>query len=118
MQNAPLYRVMGGFIGLALGFYFRRIERFHAERVPLTGPVLLTSNHPNSLTDSFLIGASVPRNVNFVATVQLFRVSPLKWLLTHCGVIPINRVKDDPRAMRRLSVTVATCSRVLAEVES
>ena len=56
-----MYRAMRWIVRLALGFYFRRIERFHAERVPATGPVLFTSNHPNSLTDSFVIGASVPR---------------------------------------------------------
>ena len=105
-------------LGLALGFYFRRIERFHAERVPVTGPVLFTSNHPNSVADSFVIGASVPRKVNFVATVQLFRIPPLKWLLTRCGVIPINRVKDDPRAMRTVADTFEACFRALEAGEA
>src|SRR5262245_32708247 len=95
-----LYRVMRRLIGVALGFYFRRIERFHLERVPPSGPLLFTSNHPNSITDSFIIGGSVPHKVNFVATVQLFRYRPIKWFLTQCGVIPINRAKDNPRAMR------------------
>ena len=104
-----MYRAMRWIVRLALGFYFRRIERFHAERVPATGPVLFTSNHPNSLTDSFVIGASVPRRVNFVATVQLFRFRPLKWLLTRCGVIPINRVSDDPRGMRTVASTFEAC---------
>jgi 1-acyl-sn-glycerol-3-phosphate acyltransferase len=108
-----IYRAMRGLIGLALGFYFRRIERFHPERVPARGPVLFVSNHPNSLTDSFIIGSSVPRKLNFVATVQLFRIAPLKWLLTRCGVIPINRVKDDPKAMRTVASTFEACYRVL-----
>ena len=103
---------------LALGFYFRRIERFHAERVPAAGPVLFVSNHPNSLTDSFVIGTSVPRKVNFVATVQLFRWAPLRWLLTRCGVIPINRVKDDPKAMRTVADTFEACFRVLEAGEA
>src|SRR5262245_51054724 len=90
-----LYGFFRRLIGLAMGFYFRRIERFHAERVPASGPVLLTSNHPSSLMDPFMLGESVPRKVNFVATVQLFKIKPLAWLLTQCGVIPINRVKDD-----------------------
>src|SRR5262245_61147900 len=98
-----MYRVMRFLVGIALGFYFRRIERFHVERVPIAGPVLFTSNHPNSVTDSFVIGASVPRKVNFVATVQLFRFKLLKWLFTSCGVIPINRVRDDPKAMRTVA---------------
>src|ERR1051325_2484887 len=100
-------------IVLALGFYFRRIERFHFERVPADGPVLFASNHPNSLTDSFVIGASVPRKVNFVATVQLFRFAPLKWLLTHCGVVPINRAKDNAKGMRSVLDTFEACFRVL-----
>jgi glycerol-3-phosphate O-acyltransferase/dihydroxyacetone phosphate acyltransferase len=113
-----LYRLLRWVLRLALGFYFRRVERFHLERVPASGPVLFVSNHPNSLTDSFLIGASVPRKVNFVATVQLFRWAPLKWLLTRCGVIPINRLKDDPHAMRTVAGTFAACFRVLQAGEA
>ena len=103
-----MYKALRLLIGLALGFYFRRIERFHPERAPVQGPVLFTSNHPNSLTDSFIIGASVPRKVSFVATVQLFRLAPIKWILLRSGVIPINRVKDNPKAMK----TVAVLSRL------
>ena len=117
-QFNGVYRIARTVLGLALGFYFRRIERFHAERVPLRGPVLFTSNHPNSLTDSFVIGASIPRRVNFVATVQLFRFAPLKWFLTRCGVIPINRIKDDPRSMRTVADTFEACFRVLETGEA
>src|SRR5204863_1284933 len=112
------YDVMRVLIGLALGCYFRRIERFHAERVPAEGPLLFTSSHPNSLTNSFVIGASVPRKVNFVATVQLFRFRPVKWLLGQCGVIPINRVKDDPKAMHTVAGTFEACFRVLERGEA
>ncbi len=118
MNKPGLYPLMKWVVGLALGFYFRRIERFHPERVPLHGPVLFTSNHPNSLTDSFLVGAAVPRKVNFVGTVQLFRFAPLKWLLGSCGVIPINRLKDDPRAMRSVADTFEACYRVLERGEA
>lgn len=112
------YRLGRWVLRAALGFYFARIERFHRERVPALGPVLFTSNHPNSVTDAFIIGASVPRKVNFVATVQLFRFAPLRWLLTRCGVIPINRVKDDPLAMRTVLDTFEACFRVLEQGEA
>ena len=118
MRIPGLYRLMRSVLGIGLGFYFRRIERFHPERVPETGPVLFTCNHPNSLADSFVIGAAVPRKVNFVATVQLFQFKPLKWLLSSCGVIPINRVKDDPRAMRSVADTFEACYRVLERGEA
>jgi len=118
MKIPGLYHLMRGIIGLGVGFYFRRIERFHPERVPATGPVLFTCNHPNSLTDSFVVGAAVPRKVNFVATVQLFQFKPLKWLLTNCGVIPINRLKDDPRSMRSVADTFEACYQVLERGEA
>jgi len=113
-----LYWFMRWLVGLALGFYFRRIDRFNADRVPHAGPVLFTSNHPGSLTDSFVIGASVPRKVNFVATVQLFRIPPLRWILSRCGVIPINRVRDNARAMRTVADTFEACFRVLERGEA
>jgi 1-acyl-sn-glycerol-3-phosphate acyltransferase len=105
-------------IGAALGFYFRHIERFHVERVPVSGPVLIVSNHPGSLTDSFLIGYSVPRKVNFIGTVQLFQFKAVKWLFTQCGVIPINRAKDNPRAMRSVADTFEAVYQVLERGEA
>jgi 1-acyl-sn-glycerol-3-phosphate acyltransferase len=120
-MTAPIplpYRLGRWVLRAALGFYFSRIERFHSECVPRTGPVMFTSNHPNSVTDAFVIGASVARKVNFVATVQLFRLAPLRWLLTRCGVIPINRLKDDSRAMRTVFETFEACFRVLERGEA
>ena len=116
-MDTSIYQFMRWLLGVALGFYFRRIERFHAERVPVSGPVLLTSNHPNSVTDPFVIGASLPRKVNFMATVQMFRFAPLKWLLIRCGVIPVNRLKDDPKAMRSVMETFEAVYRLLERGE-
>jgi 1-acyl-sn-glycerol-3-phosphate acyltransferase len=100
-------------VRLLLGFYFSRIERFHPERVPGHGPVLFASNHPGSLTDAFLIGTQVGRTVHFVGTVQLFRWKPAAWLLRQCGIIAINRVQDDPHAMRSVRDTFEACYGVL-----
>ncbi len=118
MDKPLTYRICRWILRAALGVYFRRIERFHRERVPQSGPLLFTSNHPNSLTDAFVIGTSVPRKVNFVGTVQLFSSRPARWLLTRCGVIAINRVKDDPRAMRTVMDTFAACFQVLEKGEA
>lgn len=117
-MDTKLYQLMRWVLGLALGFYFRRIERFQAERIPASGPILLTANHPNSVTDPFVIGAALPRKVNFMATVQMFRFAPLKWLLTRCGVIPVNRAKDDPKAMRSVMDTFEAVYRVLERGEA
>ncbi|HWV99387.1 MAG TPA: lysophospholipid acyltransferase family protein [Candidatus Acidoferrum sp.] len=114
----PMYRLGRWVLGAALGFYFTRIDQFHLERVPVRGPVLFAANHPNSLTDAFVIGSTVPRKVNFVATVQMFRIQPIRWLLNRCGVIAINRVQDDPHAMRDVQKTFEACFRVLEKGEA
>lgn len=116
-EQDVVYRVARRILTVAVHFYFRRVERFHFDRVPATGPVLFTSNHPGSLTDSLLIGTSIRRKVNFVGTVQLFKSAPLRWLLSRCGVIPINRVQDDPKGMRMVAQTFEACYRVLERGE-
>jgi len=107
--------LIGAFVRAGLAIYFRRIERFRAERVPLDGPVLFVSNHPGSVTDAFIIGASVPRLVHFVATVRLFKSKPLAALLSRCGIVPINRRQDDPAAMKTVAGTFEHCYRVLEQ---
>src|SRR6185503_14976475 len=64
---------------------------------------------------SFIIGALMPRQVHFVATVRLFRFKPLAWLMKQCGIIPVNRLKDDPRAMRSVLDTFEACFKVLEQ---
>ena len=104
-------------VRLLLGVYFRRIEIFHAERVP-AGPVLFVANHPGSITDAFITGTSLPRRAHFLATAQLFRLKPVAWLLRHCGVIPLNRVQDDPAAMRSVAGSFDAAFRVLERGEA
>lgn len=99
-------------VRLLLGVYFRRIEIFHAERVP-AGPVLFVANHPGSVTDAFVVRTSLPRRAHFLATAQLFRFRPLAWLLHHCDIIPLNRREDDPAAMRSVTDSFAAAYRVL-----
>lgn len=99
-------------IRFLLGAYFRRIEVFHAERVP-PGPVLFVANHPGSITDAFLVATAVPRRAHFLATARLFRLPPLAWLLRRLGIIPLNRPQDDARAMRSVADSFAATFREL-----
>ena len=96
-----------------LTVYFRRIERFRVERIPGRGPVLVVANHPGSLIDAFLVGTSLGRPVHFVASVVLFRLRPVARLLTRCGVIPVNRKRDDPSKMATIAQTFEACYAVL-----
>ena len=70
-------------------FYFRwRV--YHPERVPLSGGVVLASNHASYL-DPPLVGAGVKRPIAYLARETLFRFPPLGWLLRRWGVVPLDR---------------------------
>ena len=70
-------------------FYFRwRV--FHPERVPLTGPVILASNHMSYL-DPPLVGSALPRDINYLARESLFRYPGMGALLRSWNSVPVDR---------------------------
>lgn len=65
------------------------------EHIPLTGPLLLASNHL-SFIDSFVIPLVAPRRVVFLAksdyfTGQGLRGLWMRWLFTGMGAVPVHR---------------------------
>ncbi|YAL83633.1 lysophospholipid acyltransferase family protein [Dermacoccaceae bacterium W4C1] len=74
-----------------------------ADRVPLTGGVILASNH-RAFVDSIVIPACAPRQVHFLAKADYFTGTGPKGALMRTwmngmGMIPVDR--DDPRAAQR-----------------
>jgi 1-acyl-sn-glycerol-3-phosphate acyltransferase len=69
--------------------YFRwRV--FNAERVPLTGPVILASNHASFL-DPPLVGSGLKRAINYLARESLFRFPGIGALLRSWNSVPVDR---------------------------
>src|ERR1039458_2511295 len=69
--------------------YFRwRV--FNAERVPLSGPVILASNHASFL-DPPLVGSGLHRGINYLARESLFRFPGIGWLLRNWSAVPVDR---------------------------
>ena len=111
----PGYTLVRGFARFWLWFFFKRARIHHPERVPRSGAVLLCINHPNNLIDSLVVGAAVPRKVNYLATATLFKNPLLGGFLRSMGVIPVYRRQDDPGKMDRNLQTFAACADALAE---
>jgi 1-acyl-sn-glycerol-3-phosphate acyltransferase len=85
----PSYFIGWCFFRFVYATYFRwRV--FHPERVPLTGPVILASNHLSFL-DPPLVGAGVTRGINYMARKTLFRYPGVGALLRSWNAVPVDR---------------------------
>jgi 1-acyl-sn-glycerol-3-phosphate acyltransferase len=95
--------------------YFPRREITGGDRIPQSGPVLLCSNHPNSLVDPIVIGITSQRPVRFLAKDPLFSIPLLGRLLYALGMIPAFRGQDDLRQVRRNIESLEVGSNVLCQ---
>jgi len=92
-----VYRISRSIVRLLLRTVFRfRLEG--AEHEPLTGPLVIVSNHTSDL-DALVVGAALRRRVHFMAKVELFRSPLVRWV-TACGAFPVRRGEADRQAWR------------------
>jgi 1-acyl-sn-glycerol-3-phosphate acyltransferase len=94
------YRLGWIFFRALYATYFRwRV--FGAENVPLTGGVILASNHASFL-DPPLVGLGVNRGINFLARESLFRFPGMGALLRSWGVVPVDRDGGGARGLKNI----------------
>jgi 1-acyl-sn-glycerol-3-phosphate acyltransferase len=79
-------------------FCFGRWRVRGAERTPSKGPLIVISNHLNSI-DPPLLAASVPRRIRFMAKQELFD-SRAGIFIRLYGAFPVRRFEADLRALR------------------
>ena len=85
----PVYFIGWSCYRCLFATYFRwRV--YHPERVPLTGPVILASNHASFL-DPPLVGSGVKRDINYMARKSLFRYPGVGWVLRAVQAVPVDR---------------------------
>ena len=89
-----LYALLRSVAGIALRWFYRRIDVVGLERLPRNAPLLLVCNHPNALVDAMLVAWAVPRRVVLTAKATLFTRPTLATLLDWVGVVPLVRKSD------------------------
>jgi glycerol-3-phosphate O-acyltransferase / dihydroxyacetone phosphate acyltransferase len=99
MEHGMGYRLVRAVAALLLWLFYRRIDTTHAERIPLTGPVVIAANHHNALVDAMLIVVSVPRRITPLAKAPLFGHPLIGPFLKLVGAVRVHRRVDgaDPR---------------------
>ncbi|MCA0872306.1 lysophospholipid acyltransferase family protein [Seohaeicola saemankumensis] len=83
-----------GLARLVLSVFFRDVVVIGADRFPAGGPVIVVSNHLNSLIDGVALTAALPRMPRMLAASIIWDNAPLRPLLAAAGVIPVFRLQD------------------------
>lgn len=82
---------------------FRAMTRFTvsgAERLPDSGPVILTANHLTNY-DVFFLQAAIQRPIFYMGKEELFRHPAMDWALRQLGGFPVYRSAGDEWALRQ-----------------
>jgi 1-acyl-sn-glycerol-3-phosphate acyltransferase len=78
-----------------------RARGYGLERIPREGGCVLAVNHLHWI-DIAIVGALSPRNINYVAKIELKRVPGVGGFLAWHGLIPVRRGESDREAVRRM----------------
>ncbi len=109
-----LYRCGRFFLNQTVRLYYRRIEVTGGDRIPATGPAIVVANHPNSVTDAFLLASQLTeRRLNFIAKDSIPNHPIYGWLVRKFGVVGVARGIDYERqrdlSRQRNQSAVNTC---------
>jgi 1-acyl-sn-glycerol-3-phosphate acyltransferase len=91
-------------IGPAVGL-LSRLRVYGAERVPMTGGVVLAANHFSWL-DPPALGTACPRTVYFMAKIEVHRVPGLGAFTRLFGTFAVRRGESDREAVRTMRTIV------------
>jgi len=98
--SAPTYEQVRRFFGNLIRAMYR-LEVIGADRIPLSGPIVVTPNH-DSVLDGIVLGAAISRELRFLAKAELWRSRLLAWALNGLGAIQIERGRSDQRALAQV----------------
>lgn len=89
--------------------FFRRIHVEHKDRVSAKGPIILASNHPNTMMDPLLVALLSGRNPHFLGKSTLFKTPISKLLFRSVHVLPVYRKQDAEKEMGKNAQIFEKC---------
>lgn len=94
-------------------FYFKKILISGKENIPRNKAILFVANHQNALIDPLLIGATTPRELNFLTRADVFNKPLVKRLLSTVNMLPIYRIRDGITSLSRNEEVFEKCYHIL-----
>ena len=113
-RGSLTFRLILSIFGIALRFFFRRIETVNADVVPRGTGVIFVLNHPNGLIDPALVFVALPRKISFLAKSTLFRMPVISFLLRTVEALPLYRKIDAGEDVSKNQKTFELCRELLA----
>ena len=98
--SAPTYEQVRRFFGDFVRAMYR-LEVVGADRLPVSGPVVVAPNHA-SVLDGIVLGVAISRELRFVAKAELWQSRLLAWVLDGLDAIRIRRGCGDHLALARM----------------
>jgi 1-acyl-sn-glycerol-3-phosphate acyltransferase len=103
IQKGPLDTLVYRMTYFVLSLLWKPCYRMRAigvENVPLTGPVVVACNH-KAMTDPFMLGINLPRQLHYMAKAELWKYRPLAWVMEKFGTFPVSRGEADRSAIKK-----------------
>ncbi len=98
-RATPMYCFARSSVRL-IGTIFQNLKVYNVTNVPLSGGVLLLSNH-QSFVDPAFIASKLPRKLSFLARASLFDPILFGWIIRQLNAFPVKQGKGDVGAMKQ-----------------
>jgi 1-acyl-sn-glycerol-3-phosphate acyltransferase len=106
------YRLLKFWIKSGLYFYYGKIKISGLENVPRNKAVLFLPNHQSALLDVLLVAVACNRKPFFLTRSDVFTKPTLKKFFAYLRMIPIYRIRDGRRALKRNQAVFEKCAKI------
>lgn len=89
-----VYSILKVLIRASIFLFYRRLTVDGRQHLKLKGPMIVASNHPNTLMDALAVAIFLRQRIGFLGNASLFRDKWMARILRFLNVIPIYRPED------------------------